>query len=371
MSLIQQLTDTLSTQISQLAPITLDVPTSPVLQVSQFIHHVTTTPIHPVYFPYLRFGVIHAVRVTTVWASLTKGKKRDGDGNGRLADLFGYLVLAWGGSTVTTMILNQPPSWLISPTPWIIYPVVYTLLIPTGLSRYFVDTCPAILFNLLGACVDGMTRGTTITSLGSLISSSSLDGGQNDLNLWTYVLLSALAISSGGLMVGTLGLNETTWRLGTPNLLKGGILNTLDAWGASLVGVLWLILTRQSSTLTPLSDLVESPLPREFKVSSAEGKGQVVDVAHARAICVIVLASLLATKAIILEVSSTGNPKKKVNKVDKKTELFILDADEDVNEKSSSPPKSKTIKSPVSTRTREGSSKPTPRKSPRAKSKQQ
>ncbi|KAK6903797.1 hypothetical protein I203_107303 [Kwoniella mangroviensis CBS 8507] len=357
MSLVDQLVGTIST----LAPITLSVPTTPIFQVSRFIHHVTTTPIHPVYFPYLRFGVIHAVRVTTVWAGLKKGKKR----GGRLQDLFGYLALAWGGSTVTSLLLNQPPSWLISPTPWIIYPLIYTLLVPTGLSAYIVDTCPTLLFGIIGGFVDGMTRGTTITSLATLLSSSSIGSSaislDGSINLWTYALLSLLAISSGGLIVGALSLNEDEWKLGTPGLLKGGLINTLDAWSASLVGLLWLTLTSQNSSLKPISELIQSSLPHELKSSTSSSSSDekvavdILDVPHARAICVMVLGGLLATKAIILYVR--GSKTKKVNKVDKTTELFILD--EKDNEKT------KVVKTPVKV----GSSKPTPRKSPRAKSK--
>ncbi|WVW78523.1 hypothetical protein I302_100478 [Kwoniella bestiolae CBS 10118] len=351
------LLDQLSSQISSLAPITISVPTTPIFQVSRFIHHVTTTPIHPVYFPYLRFGVIHAARVTTVWAGMRKGKKR----GGRLQDLFGYLVLAWGGSTVTSLILNQPPSWLISPTPWIIYPLVYTFLVPTGLSAYIVDTCPTVLFGIIGGLVDGMTRGTTITSLGTLLSTSSVGSSAissgGNINLWTYGLLSLLAISSGGLIVGTLGLNEDEWKLGTPGLLKGGLINTLDAWSASLVGLLWLALTNQHSSLKGVNQFIQLSLPHELKVSSTDEKelGAGLDVPHARAICVMVLGSLLATKAIIL--SLRGTTTKRANRIDKKTELFILDEKDEG--------KTKVVKTPVKV----GSSKPTPRKSPRAKSK--
>ncbi|WWC67893.1 uncharacterized protein I206_101811 [Kwoniella pini CBS 10737] len=377
MSLIERLTDILSIQISQYAPINLNVPTTPILQISKFIHHVTTTPIHPIYFPYLRFGVLHAIRVTTVWANLTKGKNQNGSesGSGRLVDLFGYLVLAWGGSTVISIILNQPPSWLISTTPWIIYILIYILLILTGLSKYFIKNCPKIIFNLIGSFIDCITRGITITSIGTLISSSSIFLNENenenenekDLNLWTYCLLSGLAISSGGLIISTLGLNENEWKLNTPNLLKGGFLNTLDFWGSSLIGLLWLILTNQNqnqnSNLNHFSKFLNYYLPDEFKISISEFEGKekkIIDISHARAICVLVLGFLLATKAIIMTFKNDGLEKKKkrVNKLDKKETLFL-------DEKKEIP--SKVVKTPV--KIKEGNNKVTPRKSPRAKSK--
>ncbi|WVR04570.1 hypothetical protein IAU60_001577 [Kwoniella sp. DSM 27419] len=346
----ERLVGGLAEQISKLAPITLLVPTSPIFQLSRFVHHVTSTPVHPVYFPYLRFGVIHAVRVTLVWAVLTKGKTGK---KGRLQDLFGYLVMAWGGGTAVDMLLNRSPSWLVSPTPWIIYPAVYTLLVPTGLSSYFVSTCPSLLLNVGGAFVDGMTRGTTITSLSSVIPTTAL--GQS-FGVWTYALLSAVAVSFGGVPVGLLGLAEPEWKLGVPTILNGGLLGTMDAWGAALVGIVWLILTRQAQVLAPISDAVLSALPKEFK-STLASQGldkQTIDVGYGRAICVLLLGSLLATRAVILSLRG----RRLSPGVTKKTELTILD------EKGL---KEVVVKSPVATRA-EGQ-KLTPRKSPRVKSK--
>ncbi|WWC86973.1 uncharacterized protein L201_001854 [Kwoniella dendrophila CBS 6074] len=373
MSIIQQLTDSISAQISTLAPITLSVPTTPIFQLSKFIHHITNTPVHPVYFPYLRFGVIHAVRVTTVWAGLTKAKR----GGGRLQDLFGYLVLAWGGSTVVSLLLNQPPSWLISFTPWIIYISIYTLLIPTGLSRYFIETCPKILFNVVGGLIDGMTRGTTITSLITLISNSSLlkiaseqnqNSSNGEIGIWTYMILSGIAISSGGVIVGLLGINENEWKLITPNLLKGGILNTLDFSSSSLIGLLWLILLNQNQSLESISKSLSNTLPQELKISSKDkDELSIIDIPHARAICVLVLGFILAIKGIILTFIANGIKTKLVNKIDKKTELYILD------EKKSAT-RTEVIKTPIKIKQNSNSSgsssvKSTPRKSPRAKSK--
>ncbi|OCF41687.1 hypothetical protein I317_04493 [Kwoniella heveanensis CBS 569] len=379
MALLEALTDKLSNSIAQLAPITLSVPTSPIFQVSRFLHHVTTTPVHPVYVPYLRFGVIHAARVTTVWAGLTKGRK-NGKKVGLLQDLFGYLTMAWGGSTVVSLLLNQPPTWLSSPTPWIIYPSVYLLLIPTGLSNYIISTCPTTLFNIFGALVDGMTRATTITSLVTLIGSSSpfINAANGDVNLWTYALLSALAITSGGLFVGLFGLGEDEWKMGVPGLLKGGLLGTLDAWGASLIGLLWLALTRQSSSLAPFSEFLHIALPSDIHSTAALGTKPastepqpihtqhttVIDTAHARAICAILLGGLLATRAIILSLRS-GRSQRSIAasgpQLSKKTELFVVD-EKGVRES--------VLKSPVSAKaTRTENAKVTPRKSPRAKGK--
>ncbi|WWD21453.1 hypothetical protein CI109_105938 [Kwoniella shandongensis] len=341
MSLFEQLTELVTAQTSRLAPITLTVPnpTTPIFQLSKLIDHLTTTPIHPVYLPYLRFGALHAVRVTTVWAGLTKSRKGR---VGVLQDLFGYLVMAWGGSTVVSLLLGQPPTWLVSPTPWLIYPTIYLLLIPTGLSRFFVSTCPAIIFTLLGAYADGVNRSTTISALPSLVGGSQIANA----NLWTYSLLSALAVVSGGLMVGLFGLAEDIWKIGVPGLFKGGVLGTLDAWGSVLVGIAYLALTRHSEEVSPLSNAFETILPQDVKHDSAKG---VVSPAHARAIGALLFGTLLATRGLLL---LWKGRKTNVPEMTNKTELVVFEEKE-----------SEVVKTPV--QVRPDGKKATPRKSPR------
>ncbi|WVQ83373.1 hypothetical protein IAT38_005514 [Cryptococcus sp. DSM 104549] len=350
MSTLEKLTELIADQTSRLAPITLTVPSpsTSILQLSQFVHHVTTTPIHPVYLPYLRFGAIHAARVTTVWAVMTKGRKGK---VGVLQDLFGYLVLAWGGSTVTSLLLGQAPSWLISPTPWIIYPSVYALLVPTGLSSYITSTAPALLFNITTAFVDGMTRSTSLSALPALVAASTTGIAAN-ASWWTYALLSALGITSGGLIVGLLGLNEASWTIGVPSLLKGGVLGTLDAWGAALVGLVYLALTAHIEEVAPLGEALAAVLPADV-THGAQGKA-IVDPLHARAICVLLFGSLLAVRAVALAWQGRKVGAKKPA-VAKKTEVLVTEE------------KGAVVKSPVKVKP-DGTGKPTPRKSPRVRS---
>ncbi|KAK8847366.1 hypothetical protein IAR55_005223 [Kwoniella newhampshirensis] len=343
MSLFEQLTELIAQQTSRLAPLTLTVPnpTTSIFQVSKLIDHLTTTPVHQVYLPYLRFGALHAVRVTTVWAGMIKGRKGK---VGLLQDLFGYLVMAWGGSTVVSLLLGQPPTWLVSPTPWLIYPPTYLLLVPTGLSPYFIKTCPAIIFTLVTAYEDGISRSTTISALPTLIGASTNGLGTN-ANLWTYVLLSALAVTSGGIFVSLFGLNEDSWKIGVPGVLKGGVLGTLDAWGASLVGITYLALTRHTDSISPFSDVLDTILPQDVKHDSAKG---VVSPAHGRAIGALLFGTLLAIRGIVV---LWKGRRTSVPKVSKKTELLITEEKESV------------VKSPV--QVRPDGKRATPRKSPR------
>ncbi|ORY30992.1 hypothetical protein BCR39DRAFT_455343, partial [Naematelia encephala] len=235
--------------------------------------------------------VIHAARVTTVWAGLTKGKDRRDVG--LLQDLFGYLTMAWGGGTLVSLLLHQPPSWLLSPTPWLIYPTAYLLLVPTRLSEYIVTTAPSLPYNLVGAYIDGMTRGVTITSLPEALSLSGVKG----TSWFTPIILSGLAVSGGGWAVQLLGMHEKEWGMGVPGVLRGGILNTLDFWGGMLVGIVYAALMRTHPEFSALSDFTASVLPDDLQV---KGTKALVTPETARAICVLLLGSLLAARAITL-----------------------------------------------------------------------
>ena len=131
MALLERLTEYIANQTSNLAPLTLPIPqslsalsfdniqsllispksllsspssflassqlllTSPLSRtphIVSFVRHITSTPVHETYYPFLRFGAIHASRVALVWAGLTKGGDRRNVGS--LQDLFGYLTAA-------------------------------------------------------------------------------------------------------------------------------------------------------------------------------------------------------------------------------------------------------------------------------------
>jgi hypothetical protein len=69
----------------------LQLPSTLLDLTSSLVHHLTTTPVHDTYFPYARFTTLHAIRVSIVWASLTRSRRGK---VGYLQDLFGYLVIA-------------------------------------------------------------------------------------------------------------------------------------------------------------------------------------------------------------------------------------------------------------------------------------
>ncbi|KAK1921531.1 hypothetical protein DB88DRAFT_67105 [Papiliotrema laurentii] len=287
MTVLQDITAYIANTTTTLSPINL--PLAPVTPLSQLLHHVTTTHVHPVYYPFLRFGAIHAARVTLVWAALTRGRKRTVP---FFQDLFGYLVMCWGGGTVTSLLLSQPPSWLIDPTPWLVYPPIYLALVSTGLARFIVSTAPTLV-NLFGAYIDGITRGTTISALPSTLSASSPAIAES---LLATALISGITVSSGGWIVQAFGMHEDEWKVGKPTVLNGGVLDTLDLWSGALTGLLYATLTGSFAELDGARAVLALAIPDDLRAKRL-GKG-IVDTNTARAISVLVLGSLLAARVV-------------------------------------------------------------------------
>lgn len=99
--------------------------------------------------------------------------------------------------------------------------------------------------------------------------------------------------------------------MGTPNVLRGGILNTLDAWGAGLAAILYVSLLGSYEALQPLTRTLARALPDEVILPGArllgtKGVGPLVDTDTARAITILFLASLFLARALSLALLSPG-----------------------------------------------------------------
>ncbi|ADV22177.1 hypothetical protein I305_04052 [Cryptococcus gattii E566] len=245
------------------------------------ISALLASPLHaalPLPLPLPRFPVLHAVRVSILWAALSRHTRRPGT----LQDAFGYLVLAWAGNTTLALLLSLPPAWLVSPTPWLVYPPVYLLSIPTGLSPYIVRHCPQALLHTVGAAVDGLSRGVTIASIaGMLEASGKFHPHGHDVSAWTYTLLSTCAIASGGFLVSLFSLHEASYRLSVPSVFRSGVgvWGTMDVWAAALAGLGYWV-------------MVSVPL---------------MDGLAARTVCVLFLGGILILRAVRTQLVSTSS----------------------------------------------------------------
>lgn len=275
------------------------------------ISSLLASPLHAA-LPLPRLPLIHAVRVSILWAALTRHKRRPGT----LQHAFGYLVLACmspppcrsshrtgAGNTALALLLSLPPAWLVSPTPWIVYLLVYLLFIPTGLAPYIVDHCPQVLLNTAGAAVDGLSRGVTIASIAGMLEASAkfhaAAHGQA-VSAWTYTLLSTVAVSSGGFLVSLLSLHEASYRLSVPSVFRrgAGVWGTMDVWAAALAGLgYWAMV---SVRMEDVQAMVGSGLDRWGVKSTA------MDGLSARTVCVLFLGGILILRAVRTQLVSTG-----------------------------------------------------------------
>jgi hypothetical protein len=232
-------------------------------------------------------------------------------------------LMIGGGGTIVPLLLGQPPAWLLTSTPWLTYVPVYLLLVPTTLGEYIQSTCPAIIFNLCGALVDAITRGTTICAIPAALAATRIPP-----TAWSTAILGGIATTSGGIIVQLMGLHEEDWRLSIPGILNGGVLNTLDFWGGSLAAVLHLTLLRRAPELNFLSDVLARIIPSDLLLrASPMGPGEMMIRDNARGVVVIFLAGLFIARVLALAMMSSKpvlGKAKQLDQADKKVLEAVL-----------------------------------------------
>lgn len=255
-----------------------------------------------------------------------------------------------------SMLLSTPPAWLLSPMPWGIYVAGYVLLVQSGLAES-IARAPAVPLSLALALVDGLTRGVAITSMPALAPGMS----------WiTPIILGAIATCGGGWIAQGMGMHKAAWAAGVPSVLDGGVLGTLDVWGAMLGGLLYVALTQKHAALDGVRSLGLA-LPKEYRVTDEYGDDLgIVDVGAARALVVILLTGLFAARSITeLAVRWRARPS-----VKRDVRVSVTPAPEQKSVKAPSPTTSAVVeKSPVEKVSSEAAPKPRKRKTRSKKSK--
>jgi len=103
------------------------------------------------------------------------------------------------------------------------------------------------MFDIALFPLDAIVRTTAIVGSISLLSPSSASANQlNPLYVnspLTHMIIGALASAGGGMTAGTLGTWKSQWGFNTPPVLRAGvgIWGSLDVWGGSLVGMIYLL----------------------------------------------------------------------------------------------------------------------------------
>jgi len=128
-------------------------------------------------------------------------------------------------------------------------------------------------------------------------------------------VLSSVAISGGGWMVQTLGLNLPEWRVGTPAVLMNGagVLDTLDTWSAVICSIIYSILIapgtagvssqgkRNTAVISPAIDNLVRGLVPSLPTSGEKGgiyANGLETTTTARSVVVLLMGSILAARVI-------------------------------------------------------------------------
>lgn len=141
------------------------------------------------------------------------------------------------------------------------------------------------LIDLVGAYIDGLTRGTTVAALSS--------PSQTQLGTSGRALLSIVGTCGGGWIVQSLSMHTTQWAVEVPGVLApgAGILGTMDAWAAGIASLVYTL-------------LLDPPASASSSASWFYGlqfKPATITPVHpdtARSVVVLLMAGLLAGRVI-------------------------------------------------------------------------
>jgi len=246
---------------------------------------ITKTLVHPNYFPYPLGIAIHAARVSIAYQSNVRNT-----GNwGRMpwaTYLAGFLVMSWGGSVWSHILLGQYPPQLYSVHPWISYLSVHIFL--TGILPHIQSfLSPRILDTILFP-IDSVLRLTSITTSLSLIQSHS--DPRLSQSLFLQLLIGAVACAGGGATAATLGVWTSEWKFGTPVVLKSSWVESVDVWGGVITAFIYGLLTASHPTYQYLL----------HTLSITSHPGPAVTALGARSAATVILAIIFLWRVLVV-----------------------------------------------------------------------
>ncbi|EGN97159.1 hypothetical protein SERLA73DRAFT_74862 [Serpula lacrymans var. lacrymans S7.3] len=213
--------------------------TSTILEpVTSLTQVVSKTVVHSTIFPFTLAPTLHAARISIAFQAQVRASGNKPNLTWAMY-LAGFLIMSWGGSIWTHMLLSLPPPPLYSFSLWINYLSVHLCLtaffhiFPTALVPRFFDT------TLIP--IDAILRLGSITSSLSLVH--SYPDPRLSQSIFFRLIIGAIASAGGGVTAATFGVWTSEWRLSTPIFLKGSILSTADIWGGSIAAFVYDYLT--------------------------------------------------------------------------------------------------------------------------------
>ncbi|KAJ7703288.1 hypothetical protein B0H17DRAFT_1042603 [Mycena rosella] len=245
---------------------------------------VLGTPVHSTLFPYVWGTTLHAARISIVFhTNMRASSSRLNWGQ----HILGFLLMCWGGSLASHLLLSLPPPQLYAPGPWINYSAVHLLF--TVLFHYFpipnTFLTNAVLFPL-----DALLRANSVIHTMSLLAVPSVNPLLVTSPLFHFIL-GAAASAGGGLLGGTLSLWTPNWQFSTPPPLRTGvwgIWSTLDIWAGGMVASTYSVLTAHPAFLPIRASIVSQTEP-----------WSTIDAKHASAAVMIFFFGLRIASAIL------------------------------------------------------------------------
>ncbi|KAJ7084301.1 hypothetical protein B0H15DRAFT_848566 [Mycena belliarum] len=208
-------------------------------------------------FPYVWGTTLHAARISLVFHTNMRAT------NSRLswgAHILGFLLMCWGGSFASHLLLSLPPPQLYAFGPWINYSAVHLLV--TVLFHYLPIPDPSLANTVLFP-FDGLLRANAVIQIVSLLTLPSVNPVLVASPLFHFIL-GAAASASGGLLGGTLSLWTPNWQFSTPPPLRTGVWglwSTLDIWAGGAVASLYGVLTAHPAFLPLRASVTSQALP--------------------------------------------------------------------------------------------------------------
>ncbi|PFH47578.1 hypothetical protein AMATHDRAFT_151781 [Amanita thiersii Skay4041] len=195
--------------------------------------YLQSTKVHPTWFPFALAPTIHATRISIAYQAKVAGRPLSWP-----TYLAGYLIMCWGGTTLTHLLLSLPPPPFHSAqlyinylTPHILLTILFSLN-PNLLSPQLLDT---FFFPL-----DALVRTTAITAGLNLLNNPSVNPAFVASPL-THLIIGAVASAGGGLAAATLSTWNQEWSFSTPPVLRRGVglWGSVDVWGGALVALVY------------------------------------------------------------------------------------------------------------------------------------
>ena len=206
------------------------------------------TPIHPTLLPFGFIPVLHAFRISIVYRSLSR---KAGGNSSVAANLVGFLLMAWGGSIVSHILLSLPIPQLLSFTPLLVYATTHFCL-PDIRNLPSLKTLDSIF-----PLVDALLRTTAIAAGVEACRNHPSPAISGSLSIQLFI--GAVASSAGGISAQTLSVWEPSWRLSRPIFLQEGtMLAGTDVWSGTLVAAIYGCLTASHPQYPKLIGLLYS-----------------------------------------------------------------------------------------------------------------